>query len=373
MIGLEHLTDAYAVRGEVQYLGFDELTTFLEGQYGYRLSRARSASGLPISIRSTTNPEPGWVKTRWAPWVDRSPEYVAKVDAGLAPMARSGEILWYKTDRDGAEQWVQKGTPGALSRCFIRARLEDNPTLLSNDPGYSERLNALDPVTRARLKGGDWEAKPAKGLYFQRRWCEFVDRSEVPVNARFVRFWDRAGTDESAGEDPDWTAGVLMARLGGHWWIVDALRTRRSPGGVDDFIDETAKVDDETWGKVELGMWQDPGQAGKDQARRFVQRFAGRVVRTLVTTGNRRSNSPAKVQHFEPFSVQAEHHNVSIVRGSWNGSYCGSLEAFPEGDHDDFEDATSGGFKLLLRAAPLGHAVFSSVSSDGRFGSRPGF
>lgn len=352
LMGLEHLSDAYAVRGEIQYLGFDELNLFERAQYLYRLTRGRSAFGIPIRVRSSTNPEPGWVKDRWAPWVDRSPEYLDKVKRGLAVIAQSGQVLWYLADKDGTERYVPQGTPGALSRQFISAKLTDNPTLLKNDPGYLDRLNALDAVTRERLKEGNWEARPAKGLYFRRSWCGFCDRAQVPTDARFCRFWDRASTDESAGGNPDWTAGVLLARKGPEWWICDALRERKSPAGVDSLIKVTAAADELAWGRVELGSYQDPGQAGVDQAKRFLSDNAGRVVRTLLTSGNRQRNAPAKVQHFEPFSVQAEHHNVTIVRGSWNAAYLGSLESFPEGDHDDFEDATSGGFRLLTMREP---------------------
>src|SRR6185312_15647601 len=102
-----------------QYIGFDELTHFTRYQYIYMLSRARSGHGLPIRIRAATNPGGEgheWVQERWAPWL--------RPDSAV--QAEPGEALHYGNTRDG-EEWVPKGTPGALARVFVPARLSDNP------------------------------------------------------------------------------------------------------------------------------------------------------------------------------------------------------------------------------------------------------
>lgn len=66
---LERDADVHAYQSaEFQYLGFDELTSFTERQYTYMLSRARSATGIPIRIRGATNPGGeghDWVFKRW--------------------------------------------------------------------------------------------------------------------------------------------------------------------------------------------------------------------------------------------------------------------------------------------------------------------
>jgi predicted phage terminase large subunit-like protein len=48
-----------------------------------------------------------------------------------------------------------------------------------------------------------------------------------------------------------------------------------------------------------------------------------------------------------PFSSQAQAGNVVIVKGPWNTDYFNSMEGFPEGDHDDDADATSGAYNHL--------------------------
>ena len=161
MVEFGHLEYAHSVHAyqsaEYQYIGFDELTSFLKSQYVYMLSRARSSAGIPVRIRSASNPGGvghDWVMKRWAPWLDKT----------AVKQARAGEVLHYVNAGDG-EHWCEKDTPGALSRVFIPGRVTDNPHLIKNDPGYIDRLNGLDRVTRAQLLDGDWQARIEGALW----------------------------------------------------------------------------------------------------------------------------------------------------------------------------------------------------------------
>lgn len=326
-----HLQHAKDVAGhqsaEYHYVGFDELTHFEFSQYRYMLSRARRRTGspIPIRIRAGTNPDVNWVRDRWAPWVRRGPDY-----EGIR--AKSGEVLWFVTNEDGTEQYVPKGTPEALSRTFIRAGHKDNPQI---DSAYITQLKAMDAVQRARLLDGDWDAVPAAGAYFRRHWCELVDA--VPADARRVRYWDRAGTKDPKG-DPDWTVGVLMAQTAdGLYFIEDVIRFRGTPHEVDQAILNAAIADGKS---VEVGIEQDPGQAGKHQALQTIRMLAGYRVHRLLPTGD-------KVTRFGPFSSQAEAGNVKVKRAPWNLAYFTELEGLPDWKFDDQADGTSGAFARL--------------------------
>ena len=331
---LQYVTDVHAHQSaEYQYIGFDELTLFEEFQFRYMLSRVRTrvGSGLPLRVRAGTNPDVNWVRDRWEPWVRRGPDYTG-------PRAESGQVLWYRTNEDGSEEYVPPGTPGSLSRTFIRASRHDNPTL---EAGYDDRLRQLDPVSRARLLEGDWDVTPAAGRYFKRQWAPIVD--VVPERARRVRYWDRAGTEDNPkrkGKGPDWTAGVLMANAGGLWFVEDVVRFRGSPHDVLQQIRRTAEQDGRA---VQIGLEQDPGQAGKDQAQATIRALAGFTVRAVPPSGS-------KIVRFGPFSAQAEGGNVRLKRAAWNGTYQQELEGFPEWAFDDQADATSGAFNALARA-----------------------
>jgi hypothetical protein len=229
-----HLEYAHSVHAyqsaEYQYLGFDELTSFLKSQYVYMLSRARSSSGIPVRIRAATNPGGvghDWVMKRWAPWLDVQ-----------APRrAGAGEVLYYANADDG-ERWVPKMTPGALSRVFVPARISDNPHLMANDPGYVERLKGLDRVTRAQLLDGNWIARVEGALWnhdlIERHRIEHADYERVrPV--RLVVAVDPSGSAKRTAD----TAGISVAAIGEcpcgsggaqpHGFVLDDLSDRLSP------------------------------------------------------------------------------------------------------------------------------------------------
>lgn len=132
-------TDVANYQGaEYQLCSFDELTQFTEYQYRYLLSRLRmaghvrevmEAQGKRPRMLATANPGGvghGWVKARF---IDPAPP-------GTPFQVRDGDRI------SGA-------------RCFIPARVDDNPYI---DAAYLERLDQLDPDTRRALRDGDWDA-----------------------------------------------------------------------------------------------------------------------------------------------------------------------------------------------------------------------
>jgi len=329
---LQHEDDVYRYQGwEFQYVGFDELTHFLESQYRYLLSRVRSSHGIPVRVRSGTNPGGvghEWVQRRWGPWLD--PQSTVQ--------AEPGQVMHYRNTQAG-EEWCDRGD-GTLTRVFIPAKLEDNPYLFGADPGYRDRLMGLDRVTRAQLIDGNWLIRPAAGLLFQRGWFKMLDAA--PSDAlRRVRYWDRAATEESGNNDPDWTVGVRMAMVEeGSYIVEDVVRLRGTPKRVEGAIVNTAEVDGRG---VEVHLSQDPGSAGKFEADYYIRKLSGYVVKAAPETGD-------KVSRAQPFSAQVEAGNVSMVRGPWNEPYLQILEAFPtNGVHDDDVDASSGAFAVMQR------------------------
>jgi hypothetical protein len=111
---------------------YDELGNYpTDFAWRYMISRCRSAEGAPCFMRGSANPGgPGhaWIKQRF-------------ID-GYAP----GKVHRV-TDEGGA----------ATTRAFIPSRLEDNPTLMRNDPGYADRLRLLPGHLYRALRQGDWD------------------------------------------------------------------------------------------------------------------------------------------------------------------------------------------------------------------------
>ena len=127
---MQHEQDKYNYQGkEYHKIGVDELTQFSETQYTYLFSRLRTTdSGLTPQILATTNP--GGIGHHWV-----KERFVTIVSPG-------------KTHVDPKT---------GLTRVFIPATVDDNPTLFDNDPGYISRLEALPEVEKMRLRHGQWD------------------------------------------------------------------------------------------------------------------------------------------------------------------------------------------------------------------------
>jgi predicted phage terminase large subunit-like protein len=338
--------------GEYQYVGFDELTTFLRSQYLALLERVRSAFGIPLEVRATTNPgQEGheWVFKRWAPWLD--PECPTK--------GTSGKVIYFRREGDGAEKVVERTAPMALGRTFIPSRLEDNPYLF-NDGKYEAQLQQLDPVQREQKRRGDWLIKPAKGLYFNRKWVTFIDRADLPKDLNRVRYWDLAATEAEEGKDPDWTEGMLLGMTvdKATTYVIDNVGKQLDPGDAETLILSTAAADGP---EVAIGMEQEPGASGKTVIASYARKLTGYRFHGYSKRHN-------KVVAFGPFSADCKNKKVIVVRGEWVDAWLLQLEQFPEGAKDDKCDATSGAHTVLSNL-PKPRVTRTNVGSADRSAS----
>lgn len=338
---LDHQGKEYAV------IGFDEVTHFSWSQFWYLVSRNRSTCGVAPYIRGTCNPDPdSWVRRMVDWWIG---------DDGFAIPERSGVVRWFLRDGDdqlvwgdSAEELVERYPhltteidDEPMSFTFILARLDDNPALTKADPKYRARLMKLPLVERERLlgggRGGNWDVRPAAGLLFKRAWFEVIDAVNERDVVRRSRGWDLAGTAEPTAKnpDPDYTGSMRWALMrDGTFVIEDAFEKRLSPLEVERALVNTASQDGP---RVGVGLWQDPGQAGKAQAERLVRLLRGYRAKAIPAAKD-------KVTYAEPWSAQAEQGNIKVLRGDWNEKFFRRAEQFPEGLHDDVIDAGSRGF-----------------------------
>lgn len=347
---MQYDSDRLAWQGsQLAFIAFEELTHFLESQVFYMLSRARSTCGVMPVVRGTTNPDAdSWVKVFLAPWVDETYE-------GPGGHARSGEIRWFVRD-GGVIHWLAPGErhPDAVSVTFIAASIYDNPALLNADPSYLSALKALPLVERQRLLYGDWSARNT-GSLFKRHWFPLIDAVPSASDiARIVRYWDLAATEPSeTNRDPDWTAGVKVARLKNDSYVIlDYRRIRANPAGVEDLVRRTAEQDGHD---IAIYMEQEPGSAGKnniDYYRRKV--LAGFSFFGIRTTGDKESRA-------KPVSSQAQGHNIAIMKiAPWYDILLSELEAFPTpGVHDDGPDALFGAMEQLFAKSADGHVAWT--------------
>jgi predicted phage terminase large subunit-like protein len=317
---LEYEKDKLAWHGaQVSFLGWDELVTFQESQFTYLLSRLRSVSGIKPYIRATTNPHAlSWVKTFFAPWLDKS----------FPEPAQDGEPRWFIREGDNM-LWVPEGTPDAISAAFIHADVYDNPALLSRNPAYLSMLKAQSMVDRLRLLEGDWDAVEG-GNMFRRDWFEI--RREAPRELRLLRAWDMASSEPKPGKDPDWTVGTLGGLDDRNlFWVLDCVRMQGTPGSTEALVKQTAMADEARYGRVPIRMEQEPGSSGVtviDHYRRNV--LLGRDFDGERATG-------PQTERVKPLSQAAEAGNVKLLQGVWNHDWLNELAAYPSPGtvHDD--------------------------------------
>lgn len=283
--------------GKYNVICWDELTDFPEEQYTFLFSRQRRPKGsnLPLLTVSASNPGGtghGWVKKRL----------------------------------------VDTRHP---NRFFLPASFIDNPHL--DQDAYSETLDHLMPVERARIKYGDWTVLDAAVL-FDRSWFPVVD--ELPkAGATSVRAWDTAAT---AGGG-DYSVGVRMHKIGDTYFVDSMVRGQWGPSQLDRIQRETAEADGSS---VTILLEREPGSAGKRVNQYIRQQLSEFSVYEESPSGD-------KFWRATPFARTASAGKVRLVKGGFIRAYMEEITAFTGKDgidmNDDIVDASSLAFNYLAR------------------------
>jgi len=176
---------------------------------------------------------------------------------------------------------------------------------------------------------------PPGGGMFQVDKLQIVDKMPPEKHIiSIVRYWDKAGTQDGGA----FSAGVKMARLlDGTYLIMDVRRGQWGTNVRERQIKRTVQIDEPN-----LVTWieQEPGSGGKESAESTVKNLAGFVIRKDRPQGD-------KIFRADPFSVQVNEGNVSMLRGDWNHAFIEEYKYFPFSTYKDQVDAGSGAFAKL--------------------------
>lgn len=380
-------------------------------------SRIRSDSGVDGYVRATTNPDPdSWLRSFIDWWIGPDGLAIPERSGKIRWFIRiNGEVIWGENrmellryqfegeirsvdkshedkdelflldEKDSKKQTVvTPGEEGVLyvvtgtreffqwdgaeyrqlmapkSATFILSTLQDNKILMRNDPSYLANLQALPLVEQERLLGGNWDIRPAAGMYFPRNKANLIDEPPSDI-VRVVRAWDLAGTEDKKNNNPEdgpaYTAGVLIGkRKNGRIVILDVINQRLNSSDVRKTVLNTARADKAAWkSKYRIRMNQDPGQAGVDQKEQYIKLLSGFSV-------NIERESGSKEVRAEPLSAQWINGNVDVVNGPWTSAYLAQCDGFPDRRYKDQVDASSTGF-LELEKMNTGSAPPRDVGS----------
>ena len=188
---------------------------------------------------------------------------------------------------------------------------------------------------------GQSPTPPSGGMFKPDNILDFDTMPHEYNIEQVVRYWDKAGTTVKPGSksrQAAYTVGVKMAKTtDGRFLILNVVRFRHSAEKREQIIKQTAEADGYD---VLIGIEQEPGSGGKESAENTVKNLAGYRVRVDRPVGD-------KVYRADPFSVQVNGGNVSMLQGAWNKDYIEELKFFPFGTYKDQVDASSGAFALL--------------------------
>lgn len=248
-------------------------------------------------------------------------------------------------------RWHVDDPVGRFIEKFPHARVLNYAAIAEKDETYRKQGEALFPEFKSLdfllerkkiMRKTSWE-----GLYqqnplvegggmFERAWFEIVEA--YPSDCRWIRHWDLAATKD----DGAYTAGVLLgySPSTGFYYVADVKRTQSEGDVVRSLIKQTSMTDRQTYGRFgryEISLPQDPGQAGKVQAKDMVKMLDGFNVHAELESGDKELRA-------EPFAAQAEAGNVKLLLGPWNTDYLDELEVAPGGKYMDQVDASSGAY-----------------------------
>lgn len=243
-------------------------------------------------------------------------------------------------------KWRERLISAAYGAKFIKSR----ERVVSIDPDGEEDVFALETTTGNYVVWGfassnsaaqlQQRPAPREGGLFKRSWFSIVPAAPTDVSRQVIRAWDLAATEEKATKsDPDYTASVKLGFSASlmKFVILDVVRTREDPAAVRALIRQMAEIDGKAVRQV---IPQDPGQAGKDQAKQIALLLAGWPVIVELQTGEKWTRA-------QGLAAQAAVGNVVLVKADWNATFLDELTGFPTGSHDDMVDAASSAFNRI--------------------------
>lgn len=191
---------------------------------------------------------------------------------------------------------------------FISSSYLDNIYLDRKD--YEEYLMGLDRVTREQLMNGNWYAT-IKGQLFDESDFHLISNSDfLKISIiRIIRYWDLAATevlndDRLKGSDPDYTAGVLLAKdINGNIYIVDSYEFQLESRNLINEILNTAACDKSDVQYIELDS-----STGKNFGLLIIDELNRRGFTT--GTGNSREN---KVDRARRVSADIQKNGICLV------------------------------------------------------------
>ena len=334
---------------EVTVCLWDEFGQSSEFQFHYIRSRLRSKSKHKSRMFCTLNPNKDHISYEFVKQYLDADGYPIKELSGKTGYFCIVDNILY-TGWEKKELTDRFPQAAVKTYTYIPGTLDDNKVLQDLEPEYRATLASLPPEQQKALLYGCWHYTTTDKTYFDRNWCEYVDK--VPNEVRLARGWDKASTAPSINnKHPDYTASTYMAKSrDGYYYIMGAKRFQKSPGERDAEMVAIAQNDGPDVHQI---IPKDPGQAGvcefQESCKKFIE--AGVTVKEDKSKGD-------KVVRFSLFSAACQAGLVKIVRNTFDPEelkeFLSELERFDGSKStaarkDDWVDSTATAFNYLCK------------------------
>jgi predicted phage terminase large subunit-like protein len=254
-------------------------------------------------------------------------------------------LIMQRLHEEDLAGWLLDGGNGEVWEHLELSAIQPDGSALWPEKHTIQELNRME-LAAPYVFSGQYRQRPSPpaGGFFKPDNIEIVDALPSEI-LKEVRAWDLASSENEG----DFTAGPRMVKGKDNIiYIIDMVHGQWGPDGVNRTIKQTAEIDGK---KVVIRLPQDPGQAGKSQAKSFITMLAGFSVVVETVSGD-------KITRAQPFAAQVNVGNVKMLRGPWNKTLIDELRNFPNAKYDDQVDGLSDGYNYLLdakkRAKPKG-------------------
>ena len=168
------------------------------------------------------------------------------------------------------------------------------------------------------------------------------DRIKIDIPGKILRKVRAYDLAASSGKG-DFSTGILLGiDEKDHYWILDVYRGQDGTDKRDAKILQNCELDGR---ETRIRIPQDPGSAGKSLSHYFIKLLSGYLLNSPTVSGNKETRA-------EPFAIQVNAGNVSMIKAEWNKDLLKELETFPYGKFDDQVDSLSDAFDELTRNKP---------------------
>lgn len=144
----------------------------------------------------------------------------------------------------------------------------------------------------------------------------------------------------------DWTAAAFWERVGDKFRLT-LFRVKLSTEMRNQWMRNLA----EKLKPTRVVFPEDPGSAGKDVAEMFKRLFVGFAYEAERPVGS-------KEYRADPMASEIEAGHVGLVKNEFYDDAVESFRQFPNGKHDDLEDAAASGYRVITRM--IGTSVFDA-------------